>query len=889
MTFQKWQWWLLLQLCLLPWVAAADGGALPVEPREDYPDSVYAWQAEVRFLAIPGEERPGEGLNARNLRLWKRVLDDRQQTQENLYLAASAYAIRVSSFNGGEDVPRVCASYPPRADDYRYKAVCLWYEAPGNDATVQKIKLTAEAAWRAFPHKATASRIYDDLAELLTYEGRSHEAIMLYKLALEYIPKNDEETLMSAKEGLAFVYANPLMSERLRRLAIEYYSDVIAWHEAKPESQERNTTVSFIAYNRGIARIFLFHEYADAIQDFTMGMKNEYLSEDATVFLALSYARMGLVKESLEIRNRVALDRVLDPERRAFLQCYVDLTDYALKRSNSVESCLSIEEPQIDVLAHLTEVLQDLSLTPSDENRMWRRFYRFFKKHFLPDMQRSIEVVSSQAELEREQANNRLNQLKIQNLSLYQNYTRALVGLAAFLIVLAFMGFRLWYSSRTHGKIVALERQRLQNILDNIDEGIIAILSDLSMKPEMSPHLQAIVGPACLDRQPIDSLLGLTELQADQRSTIRACLRSAFGEDRLAWELNCANLPTEVMIAGKPIALFWAPVYHNEVNIAVFLVLHDVSSIRQLEKEREQAIRSADRMLDRTRQILAHPRTAASVIEQLPQVLDGISSELRALPMNKALAFQQIHSLKGTSRTLGLKDLQEACHHLEDKLQSDDAPVCLEAFAQLKVVARHYQEAMEGLAGKWNSSGPESIFEMVVVLRAGVTEQLRGAGLELAELRVVETMPPSPSDLPIIQDILLHGLSNAADHGFVRPRHRGQTVAPAILEVAFRCDGSRKILTIRDNGVGIDHEAIQKIARKTAWSPGADQVWTDILFESGVSTAENVSQSSGRGVGLSAIRDGAKRLGGRVQLIDNDQGPGTLLQVEWSELAQKAA
>ncbi|HYX34750.1 MAG TPA: hypothetical protein VE954_16755 [Oligoflexus sp.] len=49
-----------------------------------------------------------------------------------------------------------------------------------------------------------------------------------------------------------------------------------------------------------------------------------------------------------------------------------------------------------------------------------------------------------------------------------------------------------------------------------------------------------------------------------------------------------------------------------------------------------------------------------------------------------------------------------------------------------------------------------------------------------------------------------------------------------------------------------------------------------------MSTAESVSQSSGRGVGLSFIQQVIRQLpGGQVSLLDNDQGTGTLLRMEW--------
>ncbi|MDQ3235461.1 MAG: hypothetical protein M3Q07_26930 [Pseudobdellovibrionaceae bacterium] len=55
---------------------------------------------------------------------------------------------------------------------------------------------------------------------------------------------------------------------------------------------------------------------------------------------------------------------------------------------------------------------------------------------------------------------------------------------------------------------------------------------------------------------------------------------------------------------------------------------------------------------------------------------------------------------------------------------------------------------------------------------------------------------------------------------------------------------------------------------------------TDLLFADGISTSESVSLSSGRGMGLAAVKDACRDLGAEVTLLDNDEGQGTMLVVD---------
>ena len=77
---------------------------------------------------------------------------------------------------------------------------------------------------------------------------------------------------------------------------------------------------------------------------------------------------------------------------------------------------------------------------------------------------------------------------------------------------------------------------------------------------------------------------------------------------------------------------------------------------------------------------------------------------------------------------------------------------------------------------------------------------------------------------------------------------------PVQLEVIARKEGEFAEISIVDHGFGLDIKKLKELAKKRGIKVDENN-FADVLFEEGVSSAETVSMSSGRGVGLTAIRD----------------------------------
>ena len=124
-----------------------------------------------------------------------------------------------------------------------------------------------------------------------------------------------------------------------------------------------------------------------------------------------------------------------------------------------------------------------------------------------------------------------------------------------------------------------------------------------------------------------------------------------------------------------------------------------------------------------------------------------------------------------------------------------------------------------------------------------------------------------------IGDPLMHMLRNAADHGLESNEERIRAGKPEVGSIFLNAyqDGNNVVIEVRDDGKGIDVEKVKKKAlEKGTITPDQAAVMTekeaiDLLFRPSFSTAEKVSDLSGRGVGLDVVKSKIEALGGDVE------------------------
>lgn len=140
--------------------------------------------------------------------------------------------------------------------------------------------------------------------------------------------------------------------------------------------------------------------------------------------------------------------------------------------------------------------------------------------------------------------------------------------------------------------------------------------------------------------------------------------------------------------------------------------------------------------------------------------------------------------------------------------------------------------------------------------------------------------------IEVIGDPLIHLLRNAVDHGLESPEARVKAGKPATGTVkltAAHIEG-QIVITVEDDGKGIDPDRVRQAAIKrgllTETEAGQldDEAAIDLIFRPNLSTAEQVTKLSGRGVGMDVVRSNVERLSGSV-VVESKLGQGTTFRV----------
>jgi len=304
--------------------------------------------------------------------------------------------------------------------------------------------------------------------------------------------------------------------------------------------------------------------------------------------------------------------------------------------------------------------------------------------------------------------------------------------------------------------------------------------------------------------------------------------------------------------------------------------------------------------------------------------------------------FRDLHTIKGNAGTYGFERLARLAHLSEDILEDLKEPITVRTTVTLQSLSDKIAEMSlaygEILETEKRLSGGGAEGEMLVQISerklehihrladaihpgrrqvidseavktladacehlrdiplARLTDKYRGLVTRLGErLGKQIHFESSPSHLELnphffngIDEALVHMLRNSVDHGVEMPSDRaakGKVERGTVrLEVAITEESVSIVLS--DDGAGIDVETVGRKALENGIVSAAelermsDEQKLQLIFESGLSTASSVTDVSGRGVGMSAVKDCVEALGGSI-VLKSTRGAGsrTILQL----------
>jgi two-component system chemotaxis sensor kinase CheA len=249
----------------------------------------------------------------------------------------------------------------------------------------------------------------------------------------------------------------------------------------------------------------------------------------------------------------------------------------------------------------------------------------------------------------------------------------------------------------------------------------------------------------------------------------------------------------------------------------------------------------------------AKPSSATKTVRVDAERLDALMHSMGELVIHRT-------AVEALTSNLDVAGLQQAMQELTRSSQALQSMVMQIRMIPVDVVFLRFPRLVRDLSGK---------------LGKEVRLNLVGSETEL-DRTVVDALG----------DPLVHLVRNSLDHGLepVQERLAAGKSEVGTLEIAARHAGGSVVIEVRDDGRGINPEAVARKAleRGLIDAQAAAEInmksAVELLFAAGFSTAETTSDISGRGVGMDAVRAKIRELGGEV-VVDSVPGEGTLAQI----------
>lgn len=220
----------------------------------------------------------------------------------------------------------------------------------------------------------------------------------------------------------------------------------------------------------------------------------------------------------------------------------------------------------------------------------------------------------------------------------------------------------------------------------------------------------------------------------------------------------------------------------------------------------------------------------------------------------------------------------------EAMLKAQTRDFAVEKYAGLmrgiEELSQHTRELQEAVMSV-RMQPVKSIFSRMPRIVRDISAQL---GKDIRLITLGENTEVDKTVIEQLSDPLMHMIRNSCDHGVETPDVRAQNgkLSQGTIYLSANHRGGRIIIEIRDDGAGINRERVLRKAREknliaADYNPSDDEI-DNMIFMAGFSTAEKVTNVSGRGVGMDVVKRNIEGMGGTVR-VTNEPGKGSLFTV----------
>jgi len=450
---------------------------------------------------------------------------------------------------------------------------------------------------------------------------------------------------------------------------------------------------------------------------------------------------------------------------------------------------------------------------------------------------------------------------------------------------------------------VSAKNRALHRVLDNVAEGFLTVTLEGAIAGERSRALDAWFGPP-RSASFFDYMAGVAPAAAPWIKLGFVALSDGI----MPLEVVLDQMGHRFAHAERWYDVEFRPVEDRGVLVQLLVVVRDVTE--RVERERsEQAQRAAIAVF---RRVVVDRSGFDEFVGEASALVDVLRSGEASGDQGKVL--RAIHTLKGITSLFDLDVLAAFCHELEQRMLEEGTPPTPAERAQLsahwsgvlalrdqlkggakvgiEVPFDDYDRLLRELDAHVDPRATAAFVrswrhERATVRLDRLVRQLRATAKRMGkgELDIVTWVRPADLRLPQsrwapIWAASSHLVRNTVDHGIESPPARRAAGKPphAVISLSLAATRDGVELAISDDGGGVQWDAIRDRALALGLPADTGEDLEAALFSDAVSSRATVTETSGRGIGLAAVRDAVVGCGGSI-VVESEPGAGTTFRL----------
>lgn len=451
-------------------------------------------------------------------------------------------------------------------------------------------------------------------------------------------------------------------------------------------------------------------------------------------------------------------------------------------------------------------------------------------------------------------------------------------------------------------QLAALRNRQMEQILNSVTDGLLVIDRNFRIGGEYSKVVGKLFERSDLRDVPLPEVLR-PHLDAVTYEQLQDYLKILFDPkliDRLIKSINPAKQISALFATSEPrqekrvkhFTLNFERI-RTQADISQVLVrIEDITQRINLARELEQQEAAAEEKLQLVLQILqvepdALKRFLASFDEALDVIAHMFTLPEGRPPMRDAIhsLFRHIHTLKGEASLLRLAAHERALHQFEDRLETlrsapplktGDLASLRPSWEILQKLSDHLRQTFDQFKHLGASAAlpappspapaPAKRTGLVVTLSRLIADLSERLGKPVDFHSTVQDHDVPQEHADVLHEVLLHLARNSMVHGIESAEQRtarGKNPR-GLLQLDLKSHFDCHEIIFQDDGNGLDDDKIRRRAEQLGWNLVTPEDLRAAIFEPGFSTADQVTDLAGRGVGLDAIRHALRQTGGSI-------------------------